>query len=501
MRIRSIVTGVVLATLFSTVATAQRVPWRDAATFAVDANGNVTQRGTFLKFEHTHLDTPVSAEVLYLETPLNRSKNNGETVRLPVLRMKTTAESPASPLVYLQGGPGGSAIASQDSFYLAPIIAEALKTRDVVLMDQRGVGRSRPAAIFTIMAPLPEDIFLSEEAALAEFRKRYEAAREHFEKRGPDLSGFTSVEAADDLEALRLALGVEKISLLGFSYGTHLALATLKLHAEHIDRAVLVGTEGLNDTWKLPFTYDEQLDKLTKLVAADPIVGKAMPDMKASWKRILERAAKEPYLVTIEHRGGDIELSIGPFGLQWIVRRDIGDTNDLPGFPRLFHQLENGDVTLLTHFVDRRYGQYGQGIHGMATTTDIASGATAERYAEIDRQARTALFGNSMNFPDYPMRDLWNAPDLGDDFRAPVETDVPTLFISGTLDCQTPPEQAEAARETFSDSAHVVVENAGHESLLPHPEVQAKIIAFLNGEEVADQRVVFDLEFRPIDSE
>ncbi len=495
-----------LALLISTVVVTsfcagQRIPWDAAATFAVDASGNVTKRGAFLAFEHTHEDKPVAAEVLWLETPLNRSKNNSDTVRLPVLRLKTRAESPGAPLVYLQGGPGDSAIMSQESFYLAPIITRALETRDVVLMDQRGVGRARPAAVFTTMAPLPESILLTEEIARAEFRKRYEAARKHFEQRGLDVSGFTSVEAADDLEVLRLALGVEKISLLGFSYGTHLALATLKRHGEHIARAILVGTEGLNETWKLPFTYDEQLEKLAKVVAADPVVGKVVPDMKASWARILERAKTEPYRVSLESRGKPVELPVGPFGLQWIVRRDLGDSNDLPVFPRMFYELERGDVTLLTQFVERRYVQSGQGVHGMATATDLASGATAERYAEIDRQAATALFGNTMNFPDYDVRDIWNAPDLGDAFRAPVETDVPTLFVSGTLDCQTPPEQAEAAREKFTDSAHLIVENAGHESLLPHAEVQEMIIAFLNGAKVDDQTLKFDLKFRPIQTQ
>jgi pimeloyl-ACP methyl ester carboxylesterase len=66
---------------------------------------------------------------------------------------------------------------------------------------------------------------------------------------------------------------------------------------------------------------------------------------------------------------------------------------------------------------------------------------------------------------------------------------VPTLFISGTLDANTPPFQAEQARWGFLDSEHLVVENAGHESMLPHPEVQAVILDFLRGADVSGRSV------------
>jgi pimeloyl-ACP methyl ester carboxylesterase len=80
-------------------------------------------------------------------------------------------------------------------------------------------------------------------------------------------------------------------------------------------------------------------------------------------------------------------------------------------------------------------------------------------------------------------------PALSDDFRSPIRTHVPTLFISGTLDSQTPPAQADEVRKGFARSVHVVVENAGHESTLPHAEVQALLAAFFRGEQLRDQTV------------
>lgn len=72
--------------------------------------------------------------------------------------------------------------------------------------------------------------------------------------------------------------------------------------------------------------------------------------------------------------------------------------------------------------------------------------------------------------------------DLGDAFREPVVSQARALFVSGTLDGNTPPAQAEAVRRGFARSAHVVVENGGHEDLATEPEVRAAIVRFLAGE-------------------
>ncbi len=81
-------------------------------------------------------------------------------------------------------------------------------------------------------------------------------------------------------------------------------------------------------------------------------------------------------------------------------------------------------------------------------------------------------------------------PDLGDEFREPVESDVPTLFVSGTLDAKTPPHQAERVREGFTNSVHLLVENGGHDSILSNPEVFRRMLDFLRGLEVNTEVIV-----------
>ena len=107
----------------------------------------------------------------------------------------------------------------------------------------------------------------------------------------------------------------------------------------------------------------------------------------------------------------------------------------------------------------------------------------------IEREAETSPFGLARVIPPPEVSAVLGTPDLGDAFRAPVRSQVRALFVSGTLDGNTPPEQAEAVRAGFPNSAHVIVENGGHEDLLPLDEVRALVVRFLRGEKLPDARL------------
>ena len=88
------------------------------------------------------------------------------------------------------------------------------------------------------------------------------ACLERASARGVDVSGLTTAESADDLEALRLGLGVPRIALLAGSYGTHLALAAMRRHPGSIARVALLGVEGPDHTLKSPLRIDEVLARI-----------------------------------------------------------------------------------------------------------------------------------------------------------------------------------------------------------------------------------------------
>jgi pimeloyl-ACP methyl ester carboxylesterase len=293
-------------------------------------------------------------------------------------------------------------------------------------------------------------------------KERSREAADYFRKQGVDLRAYNTIESADDIDDLRRALGVEKVNLLGFSYGTHLGLAVIRRHGDHLNRVALIGTEGPNHTQKLPSISEKQIATISKLAAHDPTVGALVPDMAGLMARVLDRLEKQPAIVRVTDRRSNkpVDLKVGKFGLQLITIIDLGDTSDLPIFPALFYTIDKGDYSILARFMEKRYNQFSAGVPVMMEVMDSSSGATRERKNQIEREAKGSLLGNVMNFLD--VGDVFGDPDLGDQFRSPIRANVPTLFISGRLDNNTPPFQADEVRKRFKQSAHIIVENAGH---------------------------------------
>ena len=141
--------------------------------------------------------------------------------------------------------------------------------------------------------------------------------------------------------------------------------------------------------------------------------------------------------------------------------------------------------------VERRIPGLESGINMMPAGMDCASAASEARLAEIRKQEPQSAFGALANFPFPEICAASAIAPLSDTFREPAVTAIPALFVSGTLDSNTPPAQAERILRGFRGASHLIVENAGHESTLT-PEVRERILAFMAGRSVADERLPGD---------
>lgn len=444
-------------------------------------------------------DSAHAAELGRLTVPEVRGSPDSGSVELAFVRLPSRAEDPGPPIVYLDGGPGGSGvgIARAPAYYR---LFDGLRdVADVILLSQRGTGLSSPRLVCALTSPVPDDLFTTRERVLEVLRPEVDACAESWRARGADLAGYTTVESADDLEALRRALGADRVSLLGFSYGTHLGLTAMRRHGDRIARAVLIGTEGSEDTWKLPSTPDLQLRHLSWLAARDEAAAAATPDLYAAVDTLLRRLDAEPVSLAIDGRGGERTIRLGGDGMRYLLQRDIGDTNDLPLWPAAIRLTLDGDHRMLGRLAGRRFRELA-GVPLMAILMDCASGARSERLARIRDEAPSHVTG--------AMTNLWYpeacaaVPEarLGDDFRSRFVSPVPTLFLSGTLDANTPPYQARYVSWGWPRATHLVVEQAGHEAIMPYGPAQEVIVDFFRGEEVSERTIEApELDFRDID--
>jgi pimeloyl-ACP methyl ester carboxylesterase len=448
------------------------------------------QNGQQLVFQELKMKAYTGDSITYMLTkmnvPENRLSAGTNTIQLSILKLKATSKTPSYPVLFLAGGPGQSGINYLREEYFQKLVFQLQQDHDIILLDQRGSGSSLPSLLYRVPPFDKKDIFLSQNKIIEVSNQIAKAGADTFKQRGIDIRGYNTIQNADDLNDIRLALGAAKINLLAISYGTHLALAAARQYSAFIDNIVLIGTSGLNDMHHLPLTYDTQLQKISELAAQDTVMNKQVPDMIALLKKVLARLEKEPVIVKVKDKKADkvIDIPVGKFGLQMILRLDAGDSYDFIYFPALLHGIDKGDYSLLQEYVEKRYnqfnGDYSSGIGIMRT----ASGASKDRYAAIAEQGKTALLGNAMNTPDIYTNNYFGDIDLGDDFRKPFSSDIRTLFISGTMDSNTPPANARQVKQLFTNAEHLLVQYAGHEDMLPDHNVQKAIVNFYRGNQI-----------------
>lgn len=442
----------------------------------------------------------VDSEFGTLFVPENRSDPESNLIELAFVRFKSTAQKPGPPIVYLAGGPGGSGIGTATGSRF-PLFMALREIGDVIAFDQRGTGYSKPNLGCYERLALALDVAPSRQVMLNELREDARACASYWRDiQRVDLTGYNTNESADDLEDLRKALGARQISLWTISYGTHLAFATMRKHPKSIHRAILAGTEGPDHTYKLPSNIQRHLEDLTAVIKADPEIGKDIPDFLALMKSVFDRLDAQPESVEIvdQRTKQKVKVIVNKFVMQYFVANNIGTTVTTQ-FPALFYRASKGDFTTPAQvWLNESQSEIGS---AMSYMMDCASGQTAQRRERIEKEAKGTLLEDisSLPFPDICQE--WNALDLGDAFRAPLRSDVPVLFISGTLDARTPVSNAEEYRPGFTNSTHMIIDGAVHSDplFLSSPKIKDGMMEFLRGEPVTVTKIAAPpMKFEPL---
>lgn len=406
------------------------------------------------------------------------------TIDLAVVRVRRVGSLSTSAHIMLAGGPGDSgvnlalAMARQGGAMIAELI-----DGDIIGIDQRGTGASSPNLASPVRYDLPLDKPGSPDLWLPIIEKATRAVAADFRSRGIRLEAYNTRESADDVDAVRKALGYQTVTLWGRSYGTHLALAVLRRHPSTVARVVLVSPEGPNHTWKLPSQTDLVLQRLGERANA--------PALSSQIRSVVDLLAAKPAVVSLVHpmTGQPVSVAMGAFDLQWIVAQALGDPRTLATLPAAVREMAGGNfqrVAQIALMLRSRLGVESAMKHMM----DLSSGATAERRARIGREAKVALLANAINFPGMELQDAWGATELEDHFRQPVTSQVPTLILVGDLDARTPVENARELVATLPNADLVVLENAAHQfDLFGSPSIRALLAQFLRGERSTSSRL------------
>ncbi len=437
----------------------------------------------------------IDGQTGYLEVPENRENPSSRIIKVKYVWLKSLAANPQAPVVFLEGGSGLSTWQAESPGDLADW-AGVLGVSDLIFLDRR--GSSDESLTYIWEGEFPQDFFVTEEAANAHYAQMAEASLNAFKNRSVDVTGYTIEAHARDVDELMSALGIARYSIFGFSFGSHIGMTVMKLFPDRLERAVFSGADAINQSFNYPRYLEAHIDKLAAMIEADPSVNQVVPDFRQLVVRVMTKLAKNPAIVSVKNpvTGKKMDLKIGAFGFGLLLRLDIDDYNDIPVLPRLLHNIDRGDYTMLAWFAQKRL-PFSLAIPGGGINQQLASGASPARWSQIELEAEASMFGNVVNFPFSSAKDHWVPNHLSFDPSAPLTTAIPTLFITGDLDCRTPIEQVEETMNGFENAVHVTVENAGHEQAHWDAEAADEIIpSFLKGEKINQTSIHYgDIEF------
>jgi len=414
-------------------------------------------------FRHTceeQLNAPKGARcgtVVVFET---RSQSDGKTIGLNLIILPATPGPKQTDAIFeIAGGPGQPAV-DANGLDFASLAGSAHDTRDIVLVDQRGTGGSRPLQCEIYPGSGPARFFAPDWPT------------DIYEKCGfrlgsiADLSQYSTDNAADDLDDVRSALGYDKIDLLGGSYGTTVALDFMRRHPARVRTAVLDGVADVNSKGPLPFAKASQraIDALFADCAADAVCHGAVPNIRAEFAAVLAQLAKGPVTASVSDPQTKQKSPVQIDLPMWVsaVRYGLYDTASASELLKMVHAAARGDFGAAADFIAEMRGGLTGLYSGMAMSV-----ACPEEVANIDPAAIPAATRGTF-FGDYRVRaqmaacDVWPHRNVDPSFFAPVRSNAQVLMLTGGLDPATPPDEAARVQRYLPHAVDVVFPHVAH---------------------------------------
>ena len=388
----------------------------------------------------------------------DRDRAAGRTIDLNVVVYPARSrDAQPDPVFVLAGGPGQAA--AQLSEMLARMLGDVRVDRDLVFVDQRGTGESNGL-------PCEED---SDDLQLLGDTDHFvETILDCLEGYDADLRFYTTPVAMDDLNEVRQKLGYESINLWGGSYGTRAALVYLRRHGETVRSVVLDGAVPL--AMKLPasFALDGQraMDLVFDACEAEDPCRKRFPDLRARFAELLNRLDRGVIDAELRHprTGADQRVAVGREFVTGMLRTALYESSTASMVPLIIDQAHRGDfgglfaLALATESAPKEATMY-FGMHFAVMCAEDVPWINTE---EFRQEGAGTFLGVSYveAWETICAGGKWGI--VGEEFREPVRSDVPTLVLSGELDPVTPPRWGEATLENLSNGRHVVVPGLAH---------------------------------------
>jgi pimeloyl-ACP methyl ester carboxylesterase len=347
--------------------------------------------------------------------------------------------------------------------------------RDLILLDQRGTGYSQPSLTcpeFTALKYRTLDQNLSDAAGTALELQAARQCRARLVKQHVDLSGYTTLADAADVQDLRRALGYAQVDLYGVSYGTRLALAIMRafpvgIRSVVLDSVVPAQTDLFSSP---PASLNRVLNVLFQGCSIAATCNAAYPHLATTFYTLVQRLNAHPLtqVVRVADTGKSYKVLVTGDMVVDITFNTFYQTQLIPALPQMIAEAARGNYTYLTRLAGLVEFQFDTGIsQGMYYSVECGEDApftTARQVTAVVQQLPPALrsFALSSSLPDLQVCALWGVKKASPGQRAPVTSALPTLVLSGEYDPITPPSSGALAASTLSNSFAFSFPGTGH---------------------------------------
>jgi pimeloyl-ACP methyl ester carboxylesterase len=379
--------------------------------------------------------------------PEDRAAADGRSLALRVAVLPARdGGSRADPLVYVAGGPGGSAVA--DAAWVAAVFRSLNESRDIVLVDQRGTGGSSP-----LVCPPPARGLRPVATAVRAY------VRSCLERFDADPRQYGTAAAMDDLADVVRALGYSELNLYGGSYGGTAAQYFLAQHPELVRTVILDGATGLDvplfELWGR--NGDRAVRSILARCAGSPRCSRAYPRARAELFEAIARLRRAP----VRLQGTVVDAAAAAGAIQSLSRTPFGAAR----IPWIAHEARTGNWAPLAITIDQQGDEAG-------TTRRVMfwSIVCNEPWARWD-PVRTAAASRGTYLAERTALDSRHAAMVCAAFpktaqpewaSAAVRSDTPALVLVGGADPQDPLENVTGVARGLPNGRTVVVPAGGH---------------------------------------
>jgi len=388
-----------------------------------------------------------------LNVPEDRANPAGRQIVLNIALVPAIKRSPApDPLFMLAGGPGQSAVEAFPTMLL--LLNNIHESRDIVLVDQRGTGKSNPLRCLD----QEEEQNLSD----AQVIERLQTCPARLDA---DPRFYTTEIAMQDLDAVRSVLGYESINLYGASYGTRAALTYLRMFPKRVRTITLDAVVDPDFVMFMDAASDGQksLDFFFARCASDAACQSTFPNLSTEFDELLKRLQAAPQQITIPHplTNQPLTLTVTRRMLTNMIFNSLYSPDLVATLPLAIHSAYAGNYAPL---ISQAYLLDAGLYDGMFYAVTCSEDAPLISATEAEKLSQGSVFGNrTLDFAAVCAR--WPKGSVSAAFRDPVSSNVPTLILSGEADPITPPWHAEKAATGLSNKLQLLFKGMGHGNL------------------------------------